>query len=421
GSDKQIWLSQAIVILTVLGPIVSQATDYWGRKWFLVVLTSCAVIGSIVLSRATSMGMAIAGQVICSLSYGAQPLYYVVASEILPRKVRPAAQGGINAALDLGAITALLGGLQIIKTYSEGFRIFWYTNAAISAVAALILAVIILIHGSMPFLVGATFLTGLAVHQIWFKKDGLVHHGLFTKDRNFALALFVIFVEGMVFYCPTVYYPFQVSVLYETDPVRVGLRFSVTFFSAIVSSIAIAVYSYIRKTVRAPIVVSFLCFTIFFGSMASTGSSSSKAIWGYSAFLGTGIGLCLTCLVTVAQLSAPPALIAITSGLLIAIRSFGATIALSIKLLAQFIGALAGQDIAALQHIPDVTPAIIQAGVGGLGEAYTKAFRGVWIFGAVLSFAAAIVALYFVEPNNMTMHVDAPLDRTEWDATNSGK
>lgn len=126
GADRSVWLAQTIVIVTVvLGPVVGQAVDYWGRKWFLVLLTLCAVVGSIVVSRATSMGVAIAGEVICGLSYGAQSLYYSVASEILPRKWRPAAQGGINAALGLGGIVGLLAGSYLIKTYDEGFRIFW--------------------------------------------------------------------------------------------------------------------------------------------------------------------------------------------------------------------------------------------------------------------------------------------------------
>lgn len=53
-------------------------------------------------------------------------------------------------------------------------------------------------------------------------------------------------------------------------------------------------------------------------------------MWGYPIFLGIGLGWSLTYLVTAAQLSAPPHMIAVTSGILLAIRSFGGSIALAI-------------------------------------------------------------------------------------------
>jgi MFS family permease len=141
GSTETVWLAQSVAILTcVLGPPVSQAADYWGRKWFIVISTIFGVAGSIIVSRATSMGMAIAGEVVCGVAYGSQPLLYAVASEILPRRFRPAAQGGINIAVGVGGIFALLVGSTLVRNYNEGFRIFWYITAAILAVSAVICA-----------------------------------------------------------------------------------------------------------------------------------------------------------------------------------------------------------------------------------------------------------------------------------------
>lgn len=302
------------MITVVLGPIVSQAADYWGRKWFLVILTFCGFVGSIIVSRATSMGMAIAGECICGLAYGSQPLLYAVASEVLPRRWRPAAQGGINAALALAGITALLAGSSMIKNYDEGFRIYWYMTAGVLLLSSVICAVlynppprplqksltqkeklqrldwvaytllaigIVLFTVALswaknpypwtsarvlaPFFVGIAFLAAFVIHQGFFKKDGLVHHQLFSNDRNFALALFIIFVDGMVFFSANAYFSFEVSVLYETDPFRVGLRFCLVFISSLVASFLIAGYSSVRRTIRGPIVLSFVLFTVFFG------------------------------------------------------------------------------------------------------------------------------------------------------------
>jgi MFS family permease len=258
--------------------------------------------------------MAIAGEAICGIVYGSQPLLYAVVSEILPRKYRPAAQGGVNASLAAGGIVALLAGSAMIKNYKDGFRIFWYFVAAILAVSAIICAIcynppprplqlrltqkqklghldfvayILLAIGTVlfvmglswgdnpypwtdahvlaPLLVGAAILAAFLIYEIKFKKDGLLHHGLFREDRNFAICLFVMFVDGMAFFAANNYYAFEVSVLYETDPIRVGLRFCMVFFGSIVSSLAIAVYASITKQVRLPIVVSFALFVVFFG------------------------------------------------------------------------------------------------------------------------------------------------------------
>lgn len=75
-----------------------------------------------------------------------------------------------------------------------------------------------------PFLVGAVFVAVLIVYEWRFKKDGMIHHGLFSRDRNCAIALCCIFIEGLVFFAANAYFPYQVAVLYETDTMRVSLR-----------------------------------------------------------------------------------------------------------------------------------------------------------------------------------------------------
>jgi hypothetical protein len=116
-----------------------------------------------------------------------------------------------------------------------------------------------------PLLIGAIILGALVVHQTVFKKDGLLHNELFSGGRNFPVALFVIFVDGMIFFAANNYYAYEMGVLFETDPFRVGLRFGITFIASMASSMMIAVYSSITKHVRTPIVVSFAMFIVFNG------------------------------------------------------------------------------------------------------------------------------------------------------------
>jgi len=64
--------------------------------------------------------------------------------------------------------------------------------------------------------------------------------------------------------------------------------------------------------------------------MATSTLDMNTNMWAYPIFMGFGLGWTLTYLVTAAQMSAPAHLIATISGILLAIRSFGASIALGI-------------------------------------------------------------------------------------------
>lgn len=102
------------------------------------------------------------------------------------------------------------------------------------------------------------------------------------------------------------------------------------FLTTLVVSLLIGVYTTAKKQVRFPTSLAFVFFTVFFGCMVSATTGSSKAVWFYPVFLGAGLGMCLILLVTVAQLSTPPDLIATASGLIISVRSLGGTIAVAI-------------------------------------------------------------------------------------------
>ena len=486
-SKDSVWLTSAVTIFTVvLSPPVSQAADYWGRKWFLVILTACGAVGSILVSRATSMNMAIAGQCIAGLSYGAQPLLHAVTSEVLPRKYRPFAQAADNVAAALGGLVALVvGGAMTRNNNHEGFRNYWYMTTVIYAVAAILCCVlynplvrpsqlglttmekmkkldwigyVLLASGLVLFCVGlswsqnpyqwtdahilAPFLTGvaliivLAVYETKFKKDGMFHHGLFSQGWNFVIALICVFVEGLVFFAANNYFAFEVTILYETDPLRTGIRYGINFIVYAIAAVLAGVFCSTTKKIKIPTAVAFISIIVFFICMATATPASSNPVWGYPVFLGIGLGVCLCALLTAAQLSTPVELIAITSGLMISVRSLGGSIGLAIckfqyniysidthlifkpdnavftakftsnlgpkiagavlplglppTSLPALIGSLAANNQTALPLIPGVTPEIIGAGVGGLFEAYSIGFRFVWISAGCFTVIAAV-------------------------------
>lgn len=164
------------------------------------------------------------------------------------------------------------------------------------------------------------------IYEWKFKSDGLFHHGLFAKDRNFPLALFCICAEGLVFFTANSFLSYQVSVLYDKSSIRVSLRsvhsslvflspaanivksYCLTFIMFMITSWCLAIYSYRVKRIRAPIMLAFTCFATFNVCMSTTQLGSNNAVWGYPVILGCGLGVSLTALVTAAQLSTPPEL-----------------------------------------------------------------------------------------------------------------
>lgn len=327
------------------------------------------------------MGMAIAGFTISGFTYGAQPLLHTVASEVLPRRYRSWGQAADLVANALGGVTALLVGGALNRDsdpMSEGFRTFWYMTTGIFAVASiltiflynppptelqtsltaseklkrldwvgygLLTAGLVLFciglsysenpypwsdaHTSATFAIGLAFIVLLCIYETFFKKDGMFHHGLF-KHRNFPIALGCIFCEGVAFFAANQYFAFEIGVLYETDNLIVGVRYSIALIVSIFSALLAGAYCAITRRVRWISVLAFIIFVAFFVGMALSGPADSGRVWGFPVLLGFGLGLSLCALVTAAQLSTPPELIAITSGLVISVRSFGGAVGLAI-------------------------------------------------------------------------------------------
>jgi hypothetical protein len=80
-----------------------------------------------------------------------------------------------------------------------------------------------------------------------------------------ALSLVVIFGEGLVFFAANFYFAYEVGIEWETDTIRVGLRFCIVFIASGVFAMVAAAYSSYRKAFRGPIIAAFIAFTLFYG------------------------------------------------------------------------------------------------------------------------------------------------------------
>lgn len=376
--SESTWLTLSLIITPItVGPSIAQAADLWGRKWLVVAGTGLGFAGCLIVSRADSIGMAIAGQAIAGLAQPTQALTHAIMSEIMPRRHRPHAQAAIQISVALASITALYAGGAMARQDAEGFRHFYYLVAAVFFVTGLafmlsykpqarqfqylsfwakvqkldsgatILTIISFlgiciglgwsqnpydwknVHVFLPFVIGICSLLILIAYALRFKRDGIYHKELF-RSRNFIIAEVCFFTEGFLFLAFNNYIPYQISFLYGKDLFQTALQYSIAWYLNPFGAWAAGLYAARTKTIKPAVIVSLLLMAAFFATMISTDLSSDSRLWGLVVLYGFGLGMAICMLVVLGQLSVPVELIAPASGLLLATRAGGGTVGLAV-------------------------------------------------------------------------------------------
>ncbi|KAJ4258298.1 hypothetical protein NW757_002862 [Fusarium falciforme] len=186
------------------------------------------------------------------------------------------------------------------------------------------------------------------------------------------------------------------------------------------------------RIVRMPGILCLALIVLFNVLMATTTPSTPEAnYWGYAVFAGLGLGGTIPTFMVAAQLTTPPELISLVSGLVSVARPIGGVVGLAInnaifhdslstelrkKISAAviplgfsassmdaLISAVTAGDDGALSEISGATPDIIAAAQGGQMKAYGIAFRNCWI--------AAAFAFWAIDPRSeFKEHIDAPVE-----------
>lgn len=139
GSDKTIWISQTVTIVNLAGGIpISQVADYWGRKWPLIITCSFALVGTIILSRAQTIGMALGGNFLAAIATIGQPLLNTISAEVLPRSLRAVAAAVITAFYGISGVITLLAGSALTAHNPGGWRVIWYLETGLLATAIVV-------------------------------------------------------------------------------------------------------------------------------------------------------------------------------------------------------------------------------------------------------------------------------------------
>ena len=227
--------------------------------------------------------------------------------------------------------------------------------------------------------------------------------------------------------------------LFEADPFLSVARIEPFWVGFLLSC---PIYGYIStkfRMLRLPLFVGFLLFTAGIVGFATIQPDENFRPLAFAALAGVGIGAPLILIVSGTQLSTPHQLIATATAVTVSSRSVGATVFTAIYAAAlnsgltsklptyiaeaaataglptssipAFVGALAGDDQAALAAVPGVTPAIIAQGVSALHHAYADSLRVIYIIAAPFGILACVLCFFLSDlKKTMTYRVDAPVE-----------
>ncbi|TID25717.1 putative siderophore iron transporter [Venturia nashicola] len=282
--------------------------------------------------------------------------------------------------------------------------------------------------------IGIILLVVFAVHEWRFTNTGILDHELFQggkhRGRTFAICVVLMFLEGIMVFSFFIFYP-----VFAT-------RILPYWLACGVGTIAFGYWSTRARTIKLPLLVGFTIFTAGIVGLATIGPGQSLSATVFGGLAGLGVGAPLILILAGVQLSTPHHLIATATAVTTSARSVSGTAFTAIYAAAlndrltrklpmyiaaaalraglplasvpAFVKALIAKETAALPNISGVTPAIIQAGVGGLKQAFADSIRIVYIIAAPFGLLACIGCLFLGDlRTTMSYRVDAPVEKLE--------
>jgi MFS family permease len=86
--------------------MVGRLSDIFGRRNFFLIGNVIAVIGTALVAKSTTLGMAIAGTTLIGSASAMHQISFAAISEVVPKKIRPFTQGVFQMVLSFSGGTA---------------------------------------------------------------------------------------------------------------------------------------------------------------------------------------------------------------------------------------------------------------------------------------------------------------------------
>ncbi|KAL8276983.1 hypothetical protein RQP46_010618 [Phenoliferia psychrophenolica] len=280
-----------------------------------------------------------------------------------------------------------------------------------------------------------------AAHQIYMKKDGLFHYQMFG-NRNFAICLFALFVEGIVYFVFNNFFATEAAVLFDARPVQFALRYNAFIAGQLTGYAIFAFIAYKWRSVIPSLVVGYVMFLGAVIGLALIGTKGSDASIALVIVAGIGFAAPIALTIAIVQLSVPvlsSGLLGVATAFTTTFRSlggaFGTAVAQAIfnskisallpsyiaaaavkaglpqSSLPIFVGGIATGNATLAATAPGVSTTILEAGGAAALEAYAESFHYIWYF--MIPFivvAMIVVSMLKSVKGEMTDHIDRPLD-----------
>jgi len=291
-------------------------------------------------------------------------------------------------------------------------------------------------------LIGVVGLAVFGAYEWKGTKTGILHHDLFTQSyslRTFMICLALMFAEGVLVFSFIVFYPVLTQAVFEPDLLRMTARV-VTYYAS--SGAATIVFGYVSvklRSIREALLTGFVLGLIGVIGMTTIQPGQNVSSLVFAAFGGFGTAAVLSQGVSGVQLASRHSHLAIATALAVVSRAVSSTTFTSIysavvtrklgsyipsyvataavkaglpaKSVPAFVEALAASQTEQLAKIPGVSPAIIQAGVSALKQAYADAIRYVFIIAVPFVLVATVLCWWLGDLSKiMSYHVEAPVE-----------
>ncbi|QDS73349.1 hypothetical protein FKW77_006804 [Venturia effusa] len=425
---SQTWIPSVFsLVQAVLSPLFASISDtFQARKALLVVPALISFIGAAIAPTATSMSrwimMAVWGLTAAGIFFGYRPPRRHTRFDSLSflQKIRR---------LDLPGFGLLTAGLTLLLTGINlgGGLYSWNSGPVLSTL-----------------IIGIVLLVSFGLYEWRITETGILDHALFRggkhRGRTFAICVALMFLEGIIVFGFFVFYPVLTASLFEEDPFLGAARIQPYWLACGLGTIIFGIWSTRARTIKVPLLVGFAILTSGFVGLATIQPGHSLSAVVFAGLAGLGVGAPLILILAGVQLSTPHHLIATATAATTSARSVSGTAftaiyaaalndgltkkmpayianaviraGLPLSSVAAFVNALAAKDTAALPKIPGVTPMIIQAGLGGMKQAFADSIRVVYIIAAPFGLLACIGCLFLGDlRTTMSYRVDAPVEK----------
>ncbi|KAF2728906.1 MFS general substrate transporter, partial [Polyplosphaeria fusca] len=366
--SEYVWVGNAFLLASaVVQPFVGQLADVFGRRWPLLLLTSCFILGSGIAGGANGAGMLISGRTVQGLGAGGiLVLCDVVVSDLVPLQERAKFMGLVRIMGALGSsigpivggaiakanwrwcfyLNLVTGGLALVylvlfldlkhepKTWKVALARIDFVGAAIfmasvtSVLLGLVMGGVVFPWNSANIIVPLVLgFVGWAVFH-WYEStkfcnDPMVPNRLFTK-RTSSAGFFMAFDGSLLLYWVIWFLPVYFQGVLGNSPLGSGVnQLPLNMFLVPSGIVAGGMISKTGKY-KPQHFVGFALASIGVGLFTLLDAGSQKAAWVcFQIIAAIGLGIILVAVLPAVQAALSDGDVARTTATYAFVRSFG--------------------------------------------------------------------------------------------------